>query len=101
MTETAATTELCVLITTKHRGVFGGFVPAEQDLTARTIKVRGMRCAIRWDVQGGFLELAERGPGASARIGLPADCHALHDITGVWEITPKAWAAWEARTVAK
>ena len=89
----------CVLITTKHRGVFGGFVPEDQDMTAKTMNVSGMRCAIRWDTQGGFLELANKGPGKAGRIGQPADCHALHDITGVWSITDEAWKRWEAQTV--
>lgn len=83
-----------VLVTTKHRGVFAGLVPDDQDMTARTMSLTEARCAIYWATTGGVAELAEVGPNAKSKIGASADIAALHDITAVWNITQAAWRAW-------
>lgn len=83
-----------ILISTAHRGVFFGFVPDDQDVTARTMALKQARCAIYWGTTKGLAELAESGPTAKSRIGAPADLEAVHDITAVWAVTDKACEKW-------
>lgn len=83
-----------VLITTKHRGVFGGEIDDGQDITARTMPLKNARMAIRFGTTKGLMQLCETGPTSSSKISAPADIPALHDITGVFDITPEAWAVW-------
>ncbi|MGP9790654.1 DUF6948 domain-containing protein [Roseinatronobacter sp. NSM] len=85
-----------VMITTKHRGVFAGLVPGDQDLTASTMALNSARMAIYWGTTRGLMELCETGPTAKSRISAPADIPVLHDITAVFHITPEAWAKWQA-----
>jgi len=83
-----------ILITTLHRGVFFGFVPANQDMNAKTMALKDARCAIYWATTRGVAELASVGPNSKSRIGDRANIAAIHDITAVWECTPEAVAAW-------
>lgn len=83
-----------VLVTTKHRGVFYGRVPDDQDMTAGTMGLQGARMAIQWGTTRGVAQLAETGPTNSSKIGAPADILALHDITAVWAVTDEAAAKW-------
>ena len=85
-----------ILVTTKHKGVFAGLVPEDQDLNATTMRLESARCAIYWGTTKGVAELADSGPTKKSRIGAPADLEALHDITAVWSITEEAWKKWEA-----
>jgi hypothetical protein len=83
-----------ILVTTIHRGVFFGFVDAEQDMTAKTMALKDARCAIYWGTTKGVAELASAGPNSKSRIGDRADIAAIHDITAIWDCTPEAVAAW-------
>lgn len=85
-----------VLVTTEHRGVFGGLVPDTQDMNATTIALTEGRMAIRWGTSRGVLQLAATGPTGESRIGAPADIPAIHKITLIANITPEAWAKWQA-----
>lgn len=85
-----------VLITTKHRGVFAGLVPADQDLSASTMALREARMAIYWGTSKGVMELCATGPTGKSKISAPTDIPVLHDITAVFHITPEAWAKWQA-----
>lgn len=82
--------ERYVLVTTAHRGVFAGYA---SNTDGDIIKLRAMRNCIQWRRLKGFLELASEGPNSQCRIGPEAD-GALRNITGVWECTPQAEAAW-------
>ncbi len=84
-----------VLITTKHRGVFAGLVPDDQDMTARTMALKEARMAIYWDTTKGIAELADTGPTSGSKIGASADIEAIHDITAIWTIKEEAWKAWQ------
>ncbi len=86
--------DIPVLVTTQHRGVFAGLVPADQDMAARTMALRSARMAIYWGTTKGVAQLAHTGPTEKSRIGAPADLPALHDITAVMAITPEAWKEW-------
>ena len=83
-----------ILVTTQHRGVFGGEVEDDQDLNARTMPLRQARMAIRWGTTRGVMELADTGPTKDSFLSAAADIPALHDITAVFVITPEAWAKW-------
>jgi hypothetical protein len=83
-----------VLVTTKHRGVFAGLIPSNQDLTVTQMPLKSARMAIYWGTTKGVLELAETGPTANSKISAVADVPMLHDITGVFAISEEAWAAW-------
>ncbi len=83
-----------VLVTTQHRGVFAGLIPADQDLTAKSMALRSARMAIKFGTTRGLMQLAETGPTGSSRISAPADIPVLHDITAIFAITPEAWEKW-------
>lgn len=85
-----------ILVTTKHRGVFAGLVPDDQDINASSMPLKSARCAIRWATTKGIAELASDGPNSKSKIGAPADLEALHDITAVWAISDAAWKKWQA-----
>ncbi len=90
--------ERAVLVTTEFRGVFFGYAKATD---GDVIKLRGARNCIYWDNKtGGFVGLAENGPGAGCRIGARADID-LRKITCVAEMTPAAVQAWENAPVYK
>lgn len=88
-------TQTPVLITTKHRGVFAGLVPADQDLSAPTMALKAARMAIYWGTTKGLMQLCATGPTEKSKISAPADIPVLHDITAVFAITPEAWAKWQ------
>lgn len=85
-----------VMITTEHRGVFGGLIPESQDLTARSMALSQARMAIRWGTTRGVMELCDTGPTDSTKLSAVADIPMLHDITGVFAITEEAWRKWQA-----
>lgn len=85
-----------VLVTTEHRGVFAGLIEDGQDLTARSMPLKGAKMAIYWGTKRGVMELCKDGPNANSKISLPADIPMLHSITAIFDITPEAWAKWEA-----
>lgn len=88
-------TDKPVLITTAHRGVFAGLIPADQDLTAQSMPLKNAKMAIYWGTTKGLMQLCETGPTTSSKISAKADIPMLHAITGVFDISPAAWAAWE------
>jgi hypothetical protein len=86
-----------VLVTTAHRGVFGGLIPDDQDLTAKQMPLQDARMAIRWGTTKGLMELCDSGPTESSKISAPADIPMLHDITAVFAISDKAWEKWQTK----
>ena len=87
-----ASNERPVLVTTAHRGVFFGYASSTD---SKTVKLRAMRNCIQWRGIRGFLALASEGPSKDCRIGPAADGE-LRNVTGVWECSPAAVAAWES-----
>lgn len=83
-----------ILVTTAHRGVFAGLVPADTDLSAKTISLKEARMAIYWGTTKGVMELAETGPTDKSRISAKADIPVLHDVTAVLDVSDAAWAKW-------
>lgn len=85
-----------ILVATKHRSVFAGLVPADQDLAATTMALKDARQAIYWGTTKGLPELCQSGPTSKSRISAPADIPVLHDILVVFDVTPEAWTKWQA-----
>jgi hypothetical protein len=86
-----------VLVTTSHRGVFGGLIPDDQDLTVKQMPLKDARMAIRWGTTKGLMELCDTGPTSSSKISAPADIPMLHDITALFAISDKAWEKWQTK----
>ena len=84
-----------VLITTKHRGVFAGEIPDDQDLSVQAMPLKNARMAIRFGTTKGLMQLCETGPTDNSKISAPADIPMLHDITAVFAITEEAWGKWQ------
>ena len=84
-----------VLITTVHRGVFGGLIDNATDVTQPTItNITEARMAIRWGTTDGVMQLANTGPTSKSKISAPATIAALNGVTAVFDITEEAWAKW-------
>ena len=81
-----------LLVTTAHRGVFGGVgVPTDKS----TIKITEARMCVFWDASmKGVLGLAVAGPGPNCRVSQAVPSLTLRDVTAVVEATPEAAAAW-------
>jgi hypothetical protein len=82
-----------VLVTTAHRGVFWGQLQSESP-DGKTVILNGARCAIRWSTTHGFLELAQVGPNANSKLGMPAPTLKLYDVTSIAICTDAANLAW-------
>ena len=83
-----------VLVTTAHRGVFGGLIDPST-IGKVTIALAEARMAIVFGTTRGVMQLAETGPTSSSRISAKADIPALHNVTAVFAMTEGAWAAWQ------
>lgn len=82
-----------VLITTKHRGVFYGYLDGRDGDCVTLTKAR---CAIYWGTTTGFMELAQTGPTSKSRIGAVADRIELFDVTSIADVTADAEKLWNA-----
>lgn len=83
-----------VLVTTKHRGVFFGFVDADCK-TDVSMKLKKCRNCISWSASiGGFLGLAAVGPDKNCKIGAEAPEVILHGVTSVSDCSADAVEAW-------
>jgi hypothetical protein len=89
MSETTNTKR--VIVTTKHRGVFVGYLADDQQPARVTLTE--CRMAIRWGTTRGLLELAQDGPNSATKMSGEAPEVVLHDITSVIGITDEADAA--------
>jgi hypothetical protein len=85
-----------VMVTTKHRGVFAGRVPIDQDMDAETLSLSEARMAVKFGTTRGVLELASTGPTKQSRISTAADIPSLRDVTAIFNVTDEAWTQWEA-----
>ena len=83
-----------VLVTTKHRGVFFGYVEKDANLNKKTLSLSKARMAIYFGTTKGVMQLADTGPTEKSRIGSPADIPCLHDVTAVFNVTKEAEKKW-------
>lgn len=89
-----------VVVTTKHRGVFFGYLDGEireQTDGTSTVRITKVRNCLFWsrDVRG-FLGLAATGPTPSCRVGPAAPAATLTEVTSVTECSPEAAQRWES-----
>lgn len=85
-----------ILVTTKHRGVFFGFVDDDQDLNQNDIWVQDAKNCIYWDAGiKGFWGLARFGPDEKCKIGPSVPRALIKDVTSVAECTSDAIANWK------
>lgn len=90
-----------VVVTTEHRGVFGGYLNG-QDETAKTITLTDAQMCVWWSASvGGVVGLAAGGPDKSCRVSPAAPKLVLQSVTAVMEATPEAEKAWRARPWSK
>lgn len=85
-----------VVVTTAHRGVFFGFLSADQDESARSLILTDCRNVIYWSGTRGFLGLSSHGPEEGSRIGSTAPRVLLHDVTSVADCTDEAAERWRS-----
>jgi len=92
MTET--NTERAVVICTKDRGVFFGYVTGA--VGRSKVKLRAGRNCIYWPAEcRGVVGLAAKGPLQGSKVGPAADME-LFGITAVLDCSDDATALWEA-----
>ena len=92
-----ATASKAVIVTTEHRGVFFGYLPAGQEPTKEKVTIANARNCISWDASvRGFVGLAATGPNDLCRVGPAAPSLTLFDIASVLTCSPEAVIAWEA-----
>ena len=94
--------EVAVLVTTSHRGVFFGYVTDPDAIMRNGFgKMRAARNVLFWPQENkGFLGLAAMGPLKGSRVGPPADLR-LRDVTSVADCTQVAVDAWEQHPWSK
>ena len=84
-----------VVVTTKDRGLFFGYVADESKLPAQ-VTLTQMRNCIAWSMAvKGFVGLASSGPLQGSRVGPAAARATLFDVTSLLDATPDAVTAWE------
>ena len=93
----AAKTKQFVVVTTAHRGVFGGYLNG-QDRDAKTLTLTDVQMCVYWstDVQG-VLGLAANGPTKSCKITPAVPKMTIQDITSVMDASDVAEEAWKGR----
>jgi len=77
-----------VLITTKHRGVFCGYLSADE--SPNSVTLRECRMVIRFGTTDGLLQLTRTGPTALTKMSKTAPSARVFDITGVFATTDAA-----------
>lgn len=94
--EKKSASEIPVIVTTEHRGVFFGYMNPKS-VNDEQIELRRSRLCVYWsaDVKG-FMGLASGGPTKSCRIGPQVKSITLRKITAVLAVEEKAVVAWEA-----
>lgn len=82
-----------VLVTTKHRGVFFGYLISHEGDVAT---LRDARMCIYWSsAMRGLLGLAAMGPDRQCKVG-PAVDIVLNDVTAVVDVKSEAVEKWES-----
>ena len=84
-----------VLVTTKYRGVFFGYLNEEPNGPGKLV-LKAARNCLYWsaDVKG-FLGLAAAGPTENCRIGPQVERITLYGITSITPVAAEAVAKWE------
>jgi hypothetical protein len=93
----AVKTKPFVVVTTEHRGVFGGFLE-KSDEEAKTVVLRDCHMCVYWsqDVKG-VLGLAANGPSKGCRVTPVVPKITLQAVTAIMDATDEAGKAWQQR----
>ena len=92
----ASDARTAVVVTTDHQDVFFGYVPADTELTERTLRLEDCRMCVWWPTeQHGAVGLAADGPSDGSRITAAAPAMTLHGVTSVMECSDRAVERWE------
>lgn len=87
-----------VVVTTEHRGVFGGVLNGDQDSDATTLTLTDAQMCVYWSADmNGVLGLASSGPSRSCRVSPSVPKITLQGVTSVVDATEDAEKAWRAR----
>jgi len=85
-----------VLVTTKYRGVFFGYLDYEPNGPGKII-LKNARGCVYWSSDcKGFLGLAATGPTSSCRIGPQVSELTLYGVTSICPVTVDAERQWES-----
>jgi len=83
-----------VVVTTKYRGVFFGYLSDRDGNRVVIAKARNCLC---WSRQTrGFIGLSTDGPNSECRIGPASPSLELFGVTSISDVTPQAVQKWEA-----
>ena len=92
--QTAKTTRKAVVVTTEFKGVFFGYVVA--DNSPANIVLAHARMCVSWSSQvRGVVGLAVSGPVNGSKVTAAVPKVTLQKVTAVFVCTPEASAAWE------
>ena len=87
-----------VMVTTKHRGVFFGYVDDTKLGENESLAIEDARMCVYWSpAMHGVLGLATQGPDSASRVGqaVPGETELL-GVTAIFPVTPEATERWEA-----
>jgi hypothetical protein len=83
-----------VMVTTKLRGVFFGYLQTEPSL--QQVTLTDCRMCIRWRDMKGLPDLAKSGPNSNCKVSAAAPEATIYDLTAIFECTPEAVKKWES-----
>jgi hypothetical protein len=85
-----------VVVTTAHRGVFGGEL-AEERHGYKVVVLKTCRMCVYWPAETkGVFGLAANGPPAKSRVSPAVPMQTIYDVTAVALSTEGAIKAWDA-----
>ena len=83
-----------IVVTTKFRGVFFGYL---KDQVNDTVTLRDARNCIYWPVeQKGFIGLCTEGPVTGAKVGPAAEEMVLYGVASILKCSDEAVQRWES-----
>jgi hypothetical protein len=86
-----------VVVTTEHRGVFGGYLNGSDD-TDKTVSLTEAQMCVYWHQSvRGVLGLASTGPLKGSRVSPAVPKITLQGVTLIMDATSDAEKAWQSR----
>ena len=93
--------KIAVVVTTKDRGVFFGYISKEETANQDVLRMTDTAMVTYWSADlKNVLGLAAIGPTPGCKVGYEVPAITLHDITSVMEVSPEAEAAFNAGRAA-
>ena len=86
-----------VIVTTKNRGVFFGYVEEYPNLDeSTTISLKDARMAVYCGTNKGVMQLASEGVQKNSLVSSIVDIPALAKVTAVFSVSERAEETWKA-----